>query len=141
MSERICPFSATLVKEDFACHRASLIVRRGGAEIACSGEQAHARCSNLFQRLKDVSLPVFGVEDDLLKMPHSVLVKIQYGGLLSLQQNMNISAEPRSTVADIDSLIAAAVGRFGSIDVIPCEDFCNAIVSYKLPGRGKRKRS
>jgi len=77
MSELICPFSSTLVQEDFACTNARPIVRRGGAEIACAAEAAHARCQRFFQRLKDVALPEFGVEDDLLKMPHSVLVKIQ----------------------------------------------------------------
>jgi hypothetical protein len=129
------------VKEDFGCPNANPIVRRGGAEIACITGQAHAHCMNLFQRLKDVALPEFGVEDDLLKMPHSVLVKIQYGGLLGLQRSMKLSAEPRSVVDDIDSLVATAVDRFGSVDAIPCGDFCDDIVSYKLPGRRKRKKS
>ncbi len=127
------------MKEDFGCSNANPIVRRGGAEIACVAEQAHAHCMNLFQRLKDVALPEFGVEDDLLKMPHSVLVKIQYGGLLGLQRSMKLSAEPRSAVDDINSLVAAAAERFGSVDAIPCGDFCDDIVSYKLPGRRKRK--
>ncbi len=141
MSERICPFSATLVQEDFGCPNANPIVRRGGAEIACTAAQAHARCKNLFQRLKDAALPEFGVEDDLLKMPHSVLVKVQYGGLLGLQRSLDSSAGPGSAVDDIDSLVAAAVERFGSVDTIPCADFCDTIVSYKLPGRRKRKKS
>jgi hypothetical protein len=141
MSELICPFSSTLVQEDFACANANPIVRRGGAEIACTVEPAHSRCQRLFQRLKDVALPEFGVEDDLLKMPHSVLVKIQYGGLLGLQRSLGSSVGPESTVEDIDSLVAAAAEGFGSVEAIPCADFCDAIVSYKLPGRRRRKKS
>jgi hypothetical protein len=141
MSELICPFSSTLVQEDFACAKANPIVRRGGAEIACATEPAHARCRRLFQRLKDVALPELGVEDDLLKMPHSVLVRIQYGGLLGLQRSLDSSTGTGSTVGDIDSLVAAAVESYGSVEAIPCADFCDAIVSYRLPGRRKRKKS
>ncbi len=141
MSELICPFSSTLVQEDFACPNAKPIVRRGGAEIACTAGQSHGRCRQLFQRMKDVALPEFGVEDDLLMMPHSVLVKIQYGGLLGLQGMLGTPTAPGSVVGDIDRLIATAVGRFGSVDAIPCEDLGDAIVNYKLPGRRKRKQS
>lgn len=142
MSESICPFSATLVQEDFACPNANPIVRRGGAEIACTDALAHARCQQLFQRLKDAALPEFGVEDDLLKMPHSVLVKIQYGGLLGLQGSINSSTgEAAATIEDIDALVSAASEHFGSIEAIPCRDFCAQIVSYKLPGRRRRKQT
>ncbi|MDH3527375.1 MAG: hypothetical protein OEM43_07730 [Gammaproteobacteria bacterium] len=140
MSELICPFSATLVQEDFGCPKANPIVRRGGAEIACTTEQAHTRCKHLFQKLKDAALPEFGVEDDLLKMPHSVLVKVQYGGLLGLQRSMDPSTGPALAVDAIDSLVAAAIERFGSVDAIPCADFCDTIVNYKLPGRRKRSK-
>jgi len=44
-------------------------------------------------------------------------------------------------VEDIDSLVAAAAEGFGSVDAIPCTDFCETIVSYKLQGRRKRKKS
>lgn len=141
MSERICPFSSTLVQEDFACSNANPIVRRGGAEVACISEESHARCKQLFQGLKDAALPEFGVEDDLLKMPHSILVKVQYGGLLGLQGRLGTFAGPGSTVDDINRLVAAAVDRFGSIDTIPCKDFSDTIVNYKLPGRRRRNKS
>ena len=81
MENRICPFSATLVKDDFGCHHASQIVRRGGAEIACASASDHQRCMALLQAFKAVALPAFEVSDDLTQMPHSVLVKIQFGGL------------------------------------------------------------
>ena len=81
MPDRICPFSATLAKNDFACPRASQVIRRGGAEFSCQSAAAHTRCQQLFERCKQAALPEFGVEDDLTMMPQSVLVKIQFGGL------------------------------------------------------------
>ena len=84
MKNRICPFSATLVRDDFACRHASQVVCRGGVEIACASAADHQRCTALLQAFKAVALPAFEVSDDLTQMPHSVLVKIQFGGLLVL---------------------------------------------------------
>jgi hypothetical protein len=84
MTDLICPFSATLARSDFACARATQVIRRGGAEYACQSDTAHSRCRQLFEHCKQAALPEFGVEDDLTRMPQSVLVKIQFGGLLGL---------------------------------------------------------
>ena len=81
-----CPFSAPLTSAKAACHQAHEVVRRGGTEIDCRSETAHAVCSEVFARLKDRGLQAFGVEDDLTLMPHSVLVKIQTGGLLGIRR-------------------------------------------------------
>ena len=139
MTDAICPFSATLVTEDFGCGNASRIVRRGGAEIACTSDEAHARCRQLFQGLKETALPAFSVSDDLLQMPHSVLVKIQYGGLLGLQRIVNPEMPESSTVKDIDRLVKSSGSRFASLDDIPFPELCADITAYRLPRRRRRK--
>jgi len=81
-----CPFAATLLRKDFGCDRAIEVVRRGGPEIGCTDALACQRCERLFDALKAVALPALGHEDDLATTPHSVFVKIQFGGLLGLQR-------------------------------------------------------
>ena len=71
MEEYKCAFSNTLVTEQFGCENGEQVTRRGGPDIACTSEQAHQRCERLFQRMKEAALPAFGVEDDLLSMPHT----------------------------------------------------------------------
>ena len=139
MGESICPFSATLVTEDFGCRNAAGIVRRGGAEIACTSDTAHARCRKLFQRLKAAALPAFGVADDLLQMPHSVHVKIQYGGLLGLRRITSPAEEQRSAVRDIDQMVSSAAGRFSSLDDIPYSELLDDMTGYRLPRRRHRE--
>lgn len=139
MAESICPFSATLVTEDFGCRNAAGIVRRGGAEIACTSDAAHARCHRLFQKLKEAALPAFGVADDLLQMPHSVQVKIQYGGLLGLRRLIRPAEEQTSAVEDIDQLVASAAGRFPSLDDIPYTELRNDMTDYRLSRRRHRE--
>ena len=76
MSDLICPFSATLARNDFACPHAEQIIRRGGAEFSCRAATAHSDCVHLFERLKKVALPEFDLEDDLLQVPHLSLIHI-----------------------------------------------------------------
>jgi hypothetical protein len=139
MADSICPFSATLVSEDFGCRNAAGIVRRGGAEIACTSDAAHARCRALFRNLKEAALPAFGVADDPLQMPHSVLVKIQYGGLLGVQRTLNPALEGAMAVADIDRLVTSAAEHFPSLQDIPYAELSNDITGYRLPRRRRRK--
>jgi len=140
VQDLICPFSSPLLQDDFGCRYASRIVRRGGAEIACSTAAAHGRCTLLFQYLKDVALPAFNVEDDLLKMPHSVLVKIQYGGLLGLQHNILQGNARENGIEDIHSLIESVLERYPSLGDIPFDTLIDDITAYKLSRRRKIDR-
>ena len=98
MEEYKCAFSNTLVTGQFGCEKAEQVTRRGGPDVVCSSDKAHQQCEKLFQRMKQAALPAFGVEDDLLSMPHSVLVKIQFGGLLGLQRLQGNGTEDRKSV-------------------------------------------
>lgn len=136
MDELKCPFSAPLVTRQFGCTHAREVVRRGGAEINCTASTAHARCEQLFQRLKVAALPAFGVEDDLLSMPHSVLVKIQYGGLLGLQRQLHPDAQVAERVEDVQALVAEASLRFSG--EIPCALLVDDITAFKTRARRGR---
>jgi len=129
-----CAFSVTQITGQFACEMGQQVTRRGGPDVACTSEAAHQQCARLFQRMKDVALPAFGVEDDLLSMPHSVLVKIQFGGLLGLQRLLDGSAASVE-VKNIDGLIGRALEQYGSLEAIPCTAFVEDMTSYKLKRR------
>ena len=133
MESSKCPFSAPLITHEFHCANAQEVVRRGGAEIDCTDTAACTRCAALFAQLKAAALPAFGVEDDLLSMPHSVLVKIQHGGLLGLQRELSGSAALPGKVEDIDRLVTGLAARFG--DSIPIDAVVADMTSFKLRAR------
>ncbi|MCG6886587.1 MAG: hypothetical protein LJE74_05210 [Proteobacteria bacterium] len=135
MTDLICPFSATLAKNDFSCPLATQVVRRGGAEFTCQSDTAHARCRQLFEHCKQAALPKFGVEDDLTMMPQSVLVKIQFGGLLGLQRSISGQPSEASRVDDINALVTAAVERFSGLESVPYGQLVDDITAWKLPRR------
>lgn len=135
MEEYKCAFSNTLVTNQFGCEKGEQVARRGGPDVACTSDAAHQRCERLFQRLKQAALPAFGVEDDLLSMPHSVLVKIQFGGLLGLQHLLGNGAGESTEVTNIHALVGRAVEKHGGLDAIPCQAFVEHMISYKLKRR------
>jgi hypothetical protein len=138
MADYTCAFSATLMGGDFGCRHATPVVRRGGPDMACVSEEAQARCRDLFLRMKEAALPAFGVEDDLLTMPHSVLVKVQFGGLAALQHLVS-SKEGQSAgeVEDIAAVVEQVRHSYGELDKLPYGDLVEGMVSHKL----RRRRS
>ncbi len=138
MTDLICPFSATLARDDFSCPRARQVIRRGGTEFSCDSETSRARCEQLFENCKQAALPAFDVEDDLTLMPRSVLVKVQFGGLLGLRRLVTGQAGGDGRVDDIDALVDTAIGQFSGLDSIPCEQLVDDITGWKLPRRRGR---
>lgn len=132
-----CPFSAPLALGRAACSNATEVVRRGGVEHDCAAAPAHARCGALFERLKPVGLSAFGVEDDLTQMPHSVLVKIQAGGLLGLQRSLGQQADH---IADIDDLVERCCEQAGGVERVAVEPLAAEMTAFQLERRARRKR-
>lgn len=131
-----CPFSAALVRELAQCRHGEQVVRRGGSEYDCRSATDHAACQGLFDRLKAAALPAFGVEDDLTAMPHSVLVKVQCGGLLGLARVTGRSGEH---IEDIAGLRDAAADTLGGLDGLPVADLVGDITAFRAERRGRRR--
>jgi hypothetical protein len=129
-----CPFAAPLTKGLVACRHAEEVVRRGGSEYDCRSPANHAGCIGLFDRLKTQALPAFGVEDDLTSMPHSVLVKVQSGGLQGLSRLMGEGG----AVGDVADLVERLQARYGGVDRIPVAEVEQDITSYRIERRTRR---
>jgi hypothetical protein len=130
-----CPFAAPLTKGQVGCRYAQEVVRRGGSEYDCRSEPHQAACADLFDRLKAQALPAFGVEDDLAVMPHSVLVKIQAGGLLGLGRLLGGLA---GRIEDVSDLVGRAQAHYGSLGQVPYPEIEADMTAYRLERRGRR---
>lgn len=131
-----CPFAAAIITERADCRHAEQVVRRGGSEYDCRSQPDQQACQALFERLKAAAFPAFGVEDDLTSMPHSVLVKVQCGGLLGLAR---LGGRDKDRIADIAELRDGALGRFGGLDGLPVGDLVADMTGLRSERRGRRR--
>ena len=129
MEEYKCPFQVPQIKKDFACALGIEVARRDGAAIACQSESASQHCCELYEHLKQVGLGAFGMQDDLAKVPQSLYIKVQYGGLLGLQR---LLGDTRHDIADISSLLIQLHAQYDGIENIPCEQVRADIESHRI---------
>ena len=137
MPDLICPYSAMLAqKSNFSCPSADEVIRRGGAEYICLQSSSYEICSDVHNKVKATFLDSEGLEDDLLSLPHSTFVKIQFGCVLGLQSALGRDAVD---IDDMGSLIADAIAHYKMIDAFPFGLINETISAYRLQKRGKRK--
>jgi hypothetical protein len=72
-------------------------------------------------------------------MPHSVLVKIQAGGLRGLQRLL-AGTDACASIPDVGDLIAQAIAHFGGPEHIPYDALDEDILSFRLERRAGRRR-
>ncbi len=138
MIESKCPFNQPLRSEAFGCVHARAITRRDGPDVCCTSQPAQERCSAVFELMKTSALPDFGVADDPQQMPYSVVVKIQFGGLLGLQRHLGVGSPDPHRVENIDALVQRAVAVHGSPAEIPYGDLIGDISAHKIKRRRAR---
>ena len=126
-----CAFSGALIGKQYGCQFALEVTRREGPSIACTSAAMHEKCAALIVELKAAALPQFGYEDDLTQMPHSVLMKIQMGGLAGLQKQMLAVGK----IDNIAHLVSDAEQRYGNFSGIPYANFVQEIVDFKVRRR------
>jgi hypothetical protein len=131
-----CAFKAALMIGGFGCRNAMPVTRREGPDVVCHSEDARRRCSELLTHLKAAALPAFGVADDLLSMPHGVMVKIQCGGLLGLNRLLIPGSPVGASIEDVAALVDRALDSHGDVGKLPYESLVQDMVSHKLRRRG-----
>ena len=129
-----CHFRQPLITRDFACEHALEITYRDGPGIACQQEDAHQRCGLLSAALKAEALPALDMPDDLTVMPASVIIKIQYGGLIALSQDMG----KNELTNNINALVASVIETYKNFDDLNYELIIQAIKDHKSRKRRKK---
>lgn len=107
--------------------------------VACHSKAGLARCDKLIALLH--SNARFTLQRlDVEQLGHAQEIKIQNGGLLGLQSQLNIEAE--NSVADIDAMIVRAEKEYSSIENFPYSNIMQVISAYSIrPKRARPKKS
>ena len=137
MQDLKCPFALPLLAQDAKCSKGTVVARRAGPDISCHNADCNQRCRNVHEGLLRVTLVAQDMEYDLTIIPHSLLAKIQYGGLQAL-------AEDRQTnkiLDDVSQLVQDVVQQYGVESQVPYERYKDTIADYKIKRRGRSRDS
>jgi len=130
-----CPFGTTIITGTYKCSMSLEVIRRGGSEIACQDISSCHHCVLVAERLKEKILPELGFENDLLQVPHSMLQRIQLGGLAGLQKFFEKNTN--SPIDNINLLIEKTVANDTEQCPVPYQKFSEDVRKIKLRKRHK----
>ncbi len=136
MQDLHCPFSQTITTGICGCRHALEVTRRGGAEIACQHQPTFRQCEAIAEALKQHLLPILGFENDLLKVPHSMLQKTMIGGLGGLDRLAG-NTDGRK-ITDIGALAEQMAARVHDLSAAECQLLAQQVRDTRLRKRHRR---
>jgi len=126
INSRICNCSKS--------QRFNLADREG---VACQSATALERCEKFIQFLhSNARFTLQRLDTD--QLGHAQEIKIQNGGLLGLQAQLNDLALDK--VEDIDAVLIDAAKKFNSIEDFPYSNIMQVVSAYQIRARRKTKR-
>ena len=128
INSRICSCSRS--------HRFNLADREG---VACNSLPRLERCNHLLTELREKARFALRRRKASQTLAHADEIKIQNGGMLGLQLQVDQNEAP--TVKDIDSLIHRAESQFDGINGFPYSQLMQGIIAYRARSHRHRSRT
>ena len=136
VNEQRCVFEKTILSRRAGCEfgKRFCIAEREG--VACGHNEAHQRCKELLETLRQnalFSLRLTQLDDPL---PHGKEIKVQAGGLIGLQKILH-STDDNAAIDNINGLLEQALSRYGNLHALPYEELVRSIVHFEPRRRGR----
>ena len=138
VNDRRCVFEKAALTRMFACEK---LIRMNIAEreaAGCSNPAAQVQCGDLLERLRQSAAFTLKLTHVAGPLPHAKELKVQCGGLLGLQRNVDGDTETRG-VANVHGLVEAAKNIYGDLGAFPFQDIVKSVGEFQ--GRRPRRRS
>ena len=130
-----CPFQNPIIVGDCGCRLSRSVTVRNTPQIHCQSDQALETCNRLYAHLKEAGLAAFDMQDDLTTTPHGVYMKIQYGGLLGLQNLTDVVPDGNTAIADIHDLVTRVTENGTRIDELDYQTLSSVMKQQRLKRR------
>jgi len=132
-----CAFERSLLARHCDCsqsHRFNLAEREG---IRCEAGLRQNNCVRLRDFLRDSVNFTFHIKDSNEKLPYAKQIKMQAGGLLSLQKLVSDVSSDTLKVADVHQLVINLEMKYPDFSQIPMVDILKEISTFKVRHRSK----
>lgn len=136
VNERRCVFEKTLNAQRGRCARSRHFLLAGREGYACRSRGGHQRCGQVLDTMRRNARFTLGLTKIEGPLPHNKEIRVQAGGLIGLQQQ--VQKEASSLVNDIATTVDVAIADYGSVATLPYQKLVKAMLAFE--GRKKRRR-
>ena len=137
IAEVHCVFEKALTNNQAKCSYSKHFWLADREGYACTSEACACVCSNLLQKLRENSRFFLKLKNVGDALPHNMDIRVQVGGLHGLHKN-TLPGQAVEKIEDIQSLVATAISKFGTLEAWPYTDIVQSVASYQ--GRKRRHR-
>ena len=130
-----CIFAKAILRRCAGCSRSEKLFIAEREAVACKSPGAHQRCREVLTQLHNKAMFALHLSHPEQVLPHGKELKVQCGGLLGLQQALQVHHSAMETVPDINALLEQAVRDRGSLDDLPLGEVVKAVAAYKPRGK------
>lgn len=134
-----CEFEKAINSRICNCSRARRFNLADREGVACTSVHRQERCHHVLSTLREKARFALQHPEVRQTLAHTEEIKVQNGGMLSLQAQ--VEEDQMLTVQDIDSLIDKAERQFNGIEGFPYSRLMQGIIAYRLRGRRRKPRS
>ncbi len=132
-----CIFEKAINSRVCNCAKAQRFNLADREGVACNSSVHLERCKNFSVLLHHNAKFVVQKLDNVQSLGHTQELKIQNGGLLGLQAEIN--SVYNSKVENIDNVIEGAIKRYSTLEAFPYSKIMQTIQSYQVRKRKVRK--
>ena len=132
-----CAFERSLLARHCDCsqsHRFNLAEREG---IRCEAGLRNINCVRLKDFLRDNVNFAFHLKDTNEKLPYAKQIKMQAGGLLSLQKLVFDENSDSLKVVDVYQLVISLENKYPDFGQLPMIDILKEISTFKVRHRSR----
>lgn len=129
-----CGFEKALLTRTVQCSKAQIFCLAERYGVACQSHTSSSRCSRLLELLRHKGSFALGLKSVDERLPHSLEMKVQMGGLQGIQCSLD---NEKQSIGDIDAVVAASEERYTGLDTLPYGDIVQSMVRYEIRRRRK----
>ncbi len=133
-----CVFEKAINSRICNCSKAQRFNLADREGVACTSMQGLQYCSELISMLRKNARFALQRLDVDQALAHAQEIKVQNGGLLGLQAQ--VERRPTEAVEDIDALVTTAKEKFGGLENLPYSQLMRRITSYQMRRRSNPKK-
>ena len=122
-----CVFERVLLARHAVCELAVSLQIAERESVACTQPAAHLACGRLSELLREKSAFALGVTATQRILPHSMLMKIQCGGLDGLKALL----DPHAIAPNVRRLVRLAQEQYGDPGELPLAEVVKGMAAWK----------